>query len=53
MDDNFVSAPDDEVTNDSVGCTGLCFVRKLYELARMVKEKEEKVIIIPGSVLYC
>ena len=44
IDVNFDEIPDDENTNDSGGCTDLCYERKLEELAREMKENEEKVV---------
>ena len=44
IDDNFDEILDDENTKDSVGCTGLCYERKLEELAMEMKENEEKVV---------
>ena len=45
IDVNFDEIPDDENTNDSGGCTDLCYERKLEELAREMKENEEKVVV--------
>ena len=49
-DQNTDEVPDDEDLNDSAECTGLCYASEMEELARRMKEMEEKV---DGSPVWC